>query len=389
MGKWIGRIAIRFGLVFAGFVVLFTVLAATGNRSLQREVGQWRESGLIDAQTAAADHTTGEAYRLWVDAVDAVRRQSDQIDAQLEARPASASEASAWLAELSPAIEAARAAALSEGPITAAGPSEPYLWVEQWWARLHEARRFVRLLDAAASWHATAGDRAAAAEMLEAGLMLADRAAEPGVWFAQLERLALLHQLLDSIEQLYADAGLPPRSLRDRLAAIDLRAELVEAFRAEGVFELRLVSDTDPATSRVNWSTRGWSYHDAAYLMEQYRTCIDMLGDAETSLTSLPLTDDAAHPFWARKARVVLPMVHASLGRRLAVQVRLAMARTAFGLREQAAATGEYPDMLADAEALRVDPGFENPIRYERTSAGFVLRSAEALGGEPIEWRWR
>lgn len=384
------RIAIRLGLVFAGFVVIFTVLSATGSRSLQREVAVWRSADLIRDEQAPAEHETGEAYARWTQAAAAMAAQQSTVRELLEADdPASAAEADERLRAVGPLLAVVHAAAGEAGPVTQAGPGAPYRWSEQLRDRLHESRDFVRLLAAEARWQAIRGDRAAAAGAIAAGLDLAERAGEHGVWVGQLVRLSLLERMLLAVEFVYAEEGLPPASLRDRLGRIDLRSELAETFAAEGVHTLRLVSDTDPSTSRVNWSTRGWWYHDTAYLLERYRTCIDLLGDEAVPLAELPLGADESHPFWARTARVVLPGVHASLGARLALQMRLAMAETAMQLREQAMATGAYPASLAAVDVPTVEPGLAEPMVYERDEAGFVLRSSDELAGDPVRWRWR
>ncbi|MFA9479071.1 hypothetical protein ACERK3_12335 [Phycisphaerales bacterium AB-hyl4] len=389
MSKWMMRIAIRLGLVFAGFVVLFTVLAATGNQSLRQEVRQWRAAGLIDDHDAP--HEVGEAYERWQRAVGALTNQRVIVRQLLEADEPTADQAGERLTTLAPLLTAVHGAAFAEGPVTQAGPDQPHRWGEQLRDRLHESRDLVMLLEAEAKLHAIRGDHAAASRAIEAGVTIANRMGAHGVWLAQIARLSLLERMLITLETVYAEGGLPGDGLRDRLLAIDLRQELAETFRAEGVHTLRLVSDTDPQTTAVNWSTRGWWYHDTAYLLEQYRECMAMLEDEALPMRALPVgEDDVQHPFWARTSRVVLPGVHASLGARLAVQMRLAMALTAIELREQAADGGALPKTLEGVAVPSVEPGVDRPIVYERDAdgAGFALRSTDELVGEPVWWRW-
>jgi hypothetical protein len=259
------------------------------------------------------------------------------------------------------------------------------------------ARTAAKLLVADAVARSRGGDAAGALESLCQALVLAEHVGSEPFVITQLVQIDYEMRALKVLETLFSAEALPEsrrleallreRDHRERLQ-VTLRAELAAVMTAieSGTFDefLELLDPERPGNPIDLVLSRLLRRRDLALLIEFERERVAHYTQplyAQTGNDPWPNP-----PAWAVLTDSV-PSFYGRVNTRVAeADARLAMARSALQLRETRRQTGVYPESF-DAPT---DPYTGQPLQYEKTASGFVLRSAGTdQDGAPLEWRWQ
>jgi hypothetical protein len=261
---------------------------------------------------------------------------------------------------------------------------------------LGPARTAAELLIAEAVVRSREGDAAGAMDSLCQALRLAEHVGVEPFMISQLVQIDYEMRVLEALESLFREQPLPESGEFERLLSgrnhrqrvqVTMRSDITGVLTAleagtlgeflEMIDGYESISPMDLALSRL---LRG---RDLAIYIELERE--------QVAFFSQPFYEQSgAEPWLDPPAWAVLsnslPCSRVRMNARVAeAAARLAMARSALRLRAIRRETGSYPETL-DAP---VDPYSGEPLAYEKTATGFILRSAGMdEDGEPLEWRW-
>ncbi len=252
----------------------------------------------------------------------------------------------------------------------------PY-WMDDLLARTGSPRSVIRLLDAEIIVRQRAGDLGGAGESIAAGLSLSRQIGEHPSFIGALVQVVYESIMLRHVETLYADGGMPPQRVIDRISEVDVRAKIPAILSWEGSSTVR-VSDGVIA--------KPMNVHNAAYSLGQYRRLTEQIEKDDLPLRELKA--DVDHPWWAWQFAMGAPQIDHFFKEFLKHQAYVDLAEAAIMLRRHKAEYGAYPPTLDELAGLPADPFTGGAFDYRREGDGFVLTSAGDNNGESIDWRW-
>ncbi len=389
MRKWIKRICLGLfvlagicGLTWLGFYL-------HGKSVLSDELAQWRERGielrLNDTAQAQGDPAL---ERLMAD-INSVPESYSQVIYRYkydQANSEDLKEAIAAYADVLPRIH--EIANLTPGPWGGEVPVSPTFFDQlELSDRRSSARKVAQLLDAEAANWAEHGALDSASESIATGLTIGRRINEHHDCIAILTVVAIDGMMIELIETLFAQSGVPSESVIAALQRIDYRADVPAMLAGEAEDYLRmseLVSSEPPWRQDAPYALI-WR-QDAAYALRQYRQVIEAAENSHTKLQDLSFDSDP--PVWALfYKRFALPLDGVTMAL-VTAQTRVNLALSAIHLRRYRDQHGAYPENPSEVEEMPLDPLTGEPFEYERLGEGFVLTSASEFRNELIDWRW-
>jgi hypothetical protein len=248
--------------------------------------------------------------------------------------------------------------------------SDPFL-VDPFMPYLGPARGIARLLEAEAQVLAQAGQPGSAVRVLAEAMRTYDHLNPYPDPIIQLVLFAIDEMLLDAFETIGTRADAESLTAVDEaLAKRDWMASAREHLLVER--ELTLSTEHNQGTPRERLVWLQANREAIESLDEPYHQNPVPAELPVMYLTSQGTAYRTPHPLqYVRFAAIM--------------QTRTNLARSAIALRRHSLEHGDYPD---DYEAL-TDLFTGEPLSYEKTAAGFILRSAgERLDGSPLEWAW-
>jgi hypothetical protein len=251
-------------------------------------------------------------------------------------------------------------------------------------------RQAAKLLAVEAVARVEAGDAVGAVQSLVTMLELADDVGSEPTVMNHLTQIAMERYALGLLEDLFRAREVPTGTdLDEVLAQRDHRARLARALRTQGASALvsaengTLAAYADqpggPIDEVLSVLLRK---RDLALFLKRCRGDAEHYGQPIHEQGSPPARDEPGWAVITSGLSSASGVVNQAIARGEAV---VALARSALQLREVRRETGDYPDRF---EAM-TDPFTGEPLQYERTPTGFILRSAgEDEDSRPLEWRW-
>ncbi|MCK4872452.1 MAG: hypothetical protein KAS72_06980 [Phycisphaerales bacterium] len=269
-------------------------------------------------------------------------------------------------------------------------PTEYELGIDALMPHIGSGRRACQLLVVDAIVAARSGDPERAISAIETGLSVAGQFGEEPVLISLIVQLSVEQTLLDCLERLFRDRPLPESDLPGLLSQRDHRASVRVKILADGsgmlatyqrlsVSKLKMAAADDLIPSFVLYFTLPT---DMAMLLRYTREAVDHLAQPYHLQPALMAFRP---PRWAILTRTFVIRPERTNHIVATTEARIAQALAAMELRSIREHTGSYPDTYDAA----IDPFTGQPMEYERTEHGFVLRSAGTTWDDkPIQWQW-
>lgn len=375
----------------------FVALHVQGAWAYQRELAAWRDAGhattwqelrpvsIPDEQNAAVDY----------------RRAVEPIWASQEPWPAfdlAALDEAAWrdlLRQFEASVDAVKAGAIKPACDVHGLNADPDQHHADW--GVFGLVRVSQLMCFAAMEHAAAGRWAEAEQTLLAAARMAQHLTQSPTVYEHTMAQRITATIVVTIEHVWREHDDAPEAVLAELEQVTDLDRYVDAMRnavmlvfAENVdqFDLTLVSNLEYLEDGVLAALPGSYQRSAAAELAAARRITAHLHQPIDQWDDDQLSLERQMPAWA-------PLVHGwwwvDGGFLRAYHRRLAVARTAFRLRDHRRRHGQYPAQLSDlAGPAPRDPAGAWQYTYSVEARGFVLRlePASIWSPEAIEWRW-
>ncbi|MBL1217147.1 MAG: hypothetical protein D8M59_06580 [Planctomycetes bacterium] len=274
-------------------------------------------------------------------------------------------------------------------------------------------RLAAELLRAEARFSALDGDRMAAVESLEDGLLLARHLSRDRSWWCAMVDAMITIELLQDVESLFTRDAMPPSQIALLLEDREWREDVRQASLFEGMNGLSHIwldaaawqSLEDRLKEQGQWldasqqtvrdltlnTTRPKRGELFDWRMEQQIVAFLNVVQQRAEWCGQPYHEVAENPpdpplLIDTLAWSLAPDPERAVSFSNCAASMSALACLAFELRGYKSEHGEYPDPAT--YKTPIDPYDGRPIRYERMGDGFVLRSDAEVDGTNANWRW-